>query len=766
MKKQAGYFILLLGLMLALLYGRFPMYFNWDNSKVISGWGDGYKTYVALVYHVKYDSSYTHSGAMNYPYGEHIVPGDGQPTLSNTLRWISHNLVDISDFSIPILHFFMFGSLLLCSVFLYLLFRELGLPSWYAVPVAIGISFLSPQIERMVGHFGLAHPSMLPATLYLLLRLETTWKISYSLCLAGVVLFFSCLHFYFFAILAFTISAYFLFSWLQDPKWRQLPKYALHYSIQLLLPLAFFVWWMYWNDPVTDRPGKPWGFFAYRAHWEGVFLSMKMPFFQWIDQQVVNIRKVDFESNAYVGLTAFATTLVWLGRSFYYRMQRMPYSFESEIRAKTWLRATFLSAIAILLFSFGLPFTIKGMSWLLDYLGPIQQFRSIGRFAWTFFYGINIATFAALYYWAVKGASIRWILPALAILLLGYEAWMFNKHIDLQPDYIEELVPGNSFAQAPGQAFFDTYQASIPIPYYSIGSDNFWWEMEGFIGQKVGSIAMQTGLPTTGAMLTRASLSQTINQLQLVLEPYRVPALLNDLPNQKPFLLAWDSLRVQKYPARYDHLIEDLQMVYRRGELTLYHLPLSTFAERITQRKRAVRQTMDSLQLYTHGDIRSTDSVQNFVRLTWDDQKTTKHYLGNGGLEIPAAKPTIIFDGTIPALQPGWYLFSIWMYYQQDLHPRTTYELIEYNLDGAIVQQLRYQARQTVSTFDNNGWGLLELGIEMRSPDNRLKIQFYNTDMRHGSLWLDEMLIRPVTTDLYQRNKQMLWYNNRWWENN
>ncbi|MBL7792917.1 MAG: hypothetical protein JNK77_11370, partial [Saprospiraceae bacterium] len=48
--------IMLVGLCLFL---RFPDLFKTPNSKVIEPWGDGFKTYLALVYHLRYDSSYT-----------------------------------------------------------------------------------------------------------------------------------------------------------------------------------------------------------------------------------------------------------------------------------------------------------------------------------------------------------------------------------------------------------------------------------------------------------------------------------------------------------------------------------------------------------------------------------------------------------------------------------------------------------------------------------------------------------------------------------
>lgn len=208
---------------------RFEAYFHHPNSKVIEAWGDGYKTYMAFVYHVKYDSSYAHSRAMNYPYGEHVVPGDAQPALSNVVKFISHNIVDISDRYRSIIHFSMLASILLGSVFLYLIFRKLEVVYWYAIPLAIGLSFLAPTHMRMVAHFGLAHGSVLPILLYLLLLMEERWRWQYSAGIAFLVWFFALIHFYWFAISIFTITGYFFFSILQK---RLAAVAALHFTLQ------------------------------------------------------------------------------------------------------------------------------------------------------------------------------------------------------------------------------------------------------------------------------------------------------------------------------------------------------------------------------------------------------------------------------------------------------------------------------------------------------------------------------------------------------
>ena len=82
--KKWPYLLLLSVIMLLLMWWRLPDYFTLGQQKFIEPWGDGYKAYHAIFYHVEHDSTYSHFEGMNYPYGEHVVPGACQPLLSNT----------------------------------------------------------------------------------------------------------------------------------------------------------------------------------------------------------------------------------------------------------------------------------------------------------------------------------------------------------------------------------------------------------------------------------------------------------------------------------------------------------------------------------------------------------------------------------------------------------------------------------------------------------------------------------------------------------
>jgi len=748
-----GFFLVLTGL-------RFGDYFQ-DMGRVIEPYGDGYKAYTVIEYHAKNDSTYTHFEGMNYPYGDHAIPSATQPLLSNTIKFISRHLVDISSYTIAIVNASMLLSIVLCAFFLFLIFQALNLPFWYALLVAGGLTFLSPQILRMHAHYGLSHPEIIPILWYLLLRFEQKMKLGTSLAIGLFVTIYSLIHFYFFAILVFSISFYFLFKFLRSWNWKSLPGLALHYSLQAVLPLLFFVYWLFGKDPIEDRTPEPWGFFEFHAIWEGIVTSLDQPYFRWIDQNLIKIQSLGLENKSYIGLVAIATLIAillnWGARHF-----KGPL-IEEGGNKKGFLNTMFWASFALLLFAHGLPFTAPGLEFLLDYAGPIRQFRSVGRFAWLFYYTANILVFVWLYEKS-KTHSWQWFLLVPALVILGLEAKNSSYSYNLAMDEVEEFKPGQQFLDYPG-INYKAYQAILTVPYYNIGSDQFWWEPEGFILQKSLTLSTQTGLPVTSAMLTRSSRSQTLKQLQLATEPYRLPVILDDFPNQKPLLMILDQQEFDKERARYEHLLEGADLIYSEGDrLRMYRLALSSFEDRLNQKVKDLRRKIeqDTTLLWT-GDFAVSDPGPRFF---YDDLAEggalDEVYYGAGAYQGQTGQANIFTVPNLPEQRVGEdYTVSIWMYIGDDRRTRAQVRWLEKNQAGDILQEKAEVAHHLIDLFDPNGWALVEMDFQAKATDSYFELSIENKRLKKQILYLDELLVRPKSQALYGKKPGVLWWNNR-----
>lgn len=759
LKKKWTQITLLLLCSIVLIAFRFGSWFGQMN-RVVEPYGDGFKAYTAIQYHATHDSTFSHFEGMNYPYGEHAIPAVSQPLVSNSIHVISKYLVPIQPYTVAIVNGLMLLSVLLCSLFLFLILTKLNLPAWYAICIALGVTFLSPQIHRMIAHYGLAHLEAIPILLYLLLGFHEKMQWKYSIWIAVIALLFPLIHFYYFAIFAFTVSFYFLFKFLYQPSWKHLRKCIPHYAVQIILPLSFFVYWLILNDPVHDRTPEPWGFFAYHTLWEGVVTSMDQPYFKWIDQGIIDIRPMGYENTAYIGLVAFFSSLAlivaWLKRKNKWQI----FVFKNEHGG--FLKTIFWTSFVILIIALGLPFTISGLEFLLDYTGPFRQFRSVGRYAWLFYYVVNIIAFTWLYE-QLNASKYRNVGLVLIIGLLFFEAYNSAYSWNLDLDIVEELEPGQSFLETT-EIDFDQYQAIQTVPYFNIGSDQFYWEPEGFIIQKALTLSIQTGLPVTSAAITRSSRSQTLEQMQFTTEPYRYPVLLDTLPNQKPLLMLLDQREYEKEQERYEHLLDGAALIYSKGDrLRLYDLPLASFEKRLEDRILSVNNTIaQDTSLIWEGNFATQTDTLGYYYNPMDDQKATRYYLGAGGYEgLLENNNTFDIPNLVNQKAAQDHELSIWLYIADDRRTHASFTLSEYDPNNQLLRQTSVQGFRAIDLFDNNGWALLEMDFQPAAANSHFQLTVSFPRLRNAVVYLDELLIRPKHLDVYGKKDDYVWMNNR-----
>lgn len=753
-----------LAVLTSLIYLRFPDYFATPNTKVIESWGDGYKAYHAILYHAQYDTTLTHFSGMNYPYGEHVVPGACQPLLSNGIILLGRLGIDLKNSGFAVVHFSLLLGLLLCGLFLYLIFRQLKLPFWYSLVLAIALTFLAPQIERFTAHYGLSHPELIPIIYYLLLRWHQSEHWGWSVGVGFVLWTYSLIHFYYFAIIGFAIIGFVGVRWLAREDWWHSLRYMGHGILMIGLPFLFFYFWMMYNDPVVDRNPFPYGFFAYRSYPLSIYTNTNIPHWGWLNEHLLDIPRRGFESRAYIGLVATVFAL-WLVIQLVRRLFKS-WVIAPQNKEDRFLQYLLISGIAILIFSFGVPFVIPQLKGLLAYTGPIKQFRSIGRFAWVFYYAINIGAFYYLYQWVQKRQGAIWqrmLLLGLPLCFVLYEAYYFNRSHDLRLDEIENFAEGHRFTDR--GIDFSQYQAIMPIPFANIGSDNFWWDVPGWMSQKPFTMSLQSGLPVTSSMLTRTSLSQTLNQLQWVTEPYRIPKILEDLPNDKPLLLLWDDVRQREQGDRYSHLNTRAKRLYEADYLHIYELLLNSFELRLKDRIQQVDTQLDSAFQRTDSWY-VTDSLSTWYYDNFDAYPRENAYRSQGEYPIKMEEYNVLLDTVWQADYHGPLVVSFWQFLNTDRSARA--EVIWQERDATTGEVLHEQfaiTRSIVDLFDDQGWGMIEWNIERKHPGSRLHLSIHHPELKGDAMRVDELLLRPDGTDIGRRLDNGIWWNNRYYPN-
>jgi hypothetical protein len=753
--------VLLSVLILFFFYGKLLR----DPNKVYFGaGGDGLQSYYGALYHVQYDSTYIYFQGMNYPYGDiSFYGGAFQPFIADAIKYISAHLIDISPYTIGIINVIMLASIILCAVVMYLLFLELKLPAVYSAVVAVGITYLSPQIGRLIGHYSLTYLFATPLTFLLLIRFNRQPKILISVYIGIMMFLLTGMHLYFFGMLGGIILFYWLMMFITDKRYRKPVFITKHLMLQMILPymLIQLPLWMY--DHITDRTVSPWGYLFYVSSWEGVLLPIHKPLGDFIEK-FIHIRNVEWEGIAFVGITS---TIVFMLLLFHFFKNIFSGRIKEAFKPtdQFMLNQFFWVSILALLFSFGLPFIIPGCEHLLDYLGIIRQMRSVGRFNWIFFYAINITSFYLLYQLIEKRTGlIKQLLLILPVLLLYIDAYYQNASINetlnnriTQLEDKENKLPENEWLR-----FINVkdYQAIIPLPYYHVGSESIWIAPESPIHEQFLIASLKTGLPLTAVHLNRTSLSQTYKNLSMVFEPYRRPAILQDCRSAQPFLLLVRKDETNEYER---NLITKSKWLSHNALFDVYRLDyiaLLTIADSLGIK---AKEQMDSLRLYQHNDLFSTDSARNFVYVDYNERKSDSSYRGPGAYQSSVNNNNIIFDGMVPYDgRNNTYVLNFWLCdIRKDLYARTEFVIDYFDEKGNIYYTDQNAVFRYLATVDG-GWALFQREFAIARP-TRIRVTLKNHVPFGKDIFVDELLIRPTNVHLYKMQGKEIYKDDRFY---
>ena len=777
-----------LALCFAFIWVKHGHWLRAPNEHMLGGSPDGFKNYMTSVWHVRYDSSYVHYEGMNYPFGEHVLFTDNQPIFSAGMQWWSHNVSSLVGHTVGVINVFQVISLLFGCAILFLLLRKLHLPVWYAGLVALGMLFLSPQYSRFDGHFSLSHTWVFPLLLLLLCNYEERYSRRYQALQIGILIWFAAqLHFYYFGLCALFLMLYTAYQLLQDMSLRNWRVRLSHLVVMVLLPFALLNVWVHWADFAADRPANPYGFTYYIGQWEGILLPYEsFPMFKWIDTHLVPIRRVNGETKAYAGAVVFLFTLWIIGLFFkglLYRLTKKQQFVRNKLFPPSWdetayhrvhkryLQGILFAALVLLIFACGFPFAIKGMEWMVDYFGPLRQFRGLGRFTWAYFYVVNLLAFYIFWNQSVRfkgfGAGrapwFRWVIALLPLLILGYEAWTFQR---LTPINLVDNVEKREVAAPTPESWlnkvdFKPYQAFLSLPYYHMGSENIWWDFDFNEYIRTQTAAVQTGIPDMGVNMSRTSCSQTVASAQFALEPCVVPSMLSMLPDNRPLAVLVDPPNWEDVRRRYRHLIEPATPVFDDAQVKVFSLQPDSVRAYVYRHAQSVEAERNTRSLQPSGIWQLTQPANALIYQSYDSLTTSAHiFQGKGAYAGNMRDTTWLWHDHLPK---GQYTISFWIYVNQDLGMNHELKIVENNRKDGHEVHFQHDGMRFYLKSIVNGWGLFELSFEVYDEDAHINA-FLRKEAANQPFYLDEVLIKPLNTEVYRRLPGWVVRNNFWYQ--
>jgi hypothetical protein len=714
---------------LFLYYG--PLLKN-PNQVYFSPSGDGLKSYAATIYHLNDDKELFRSSIQNYPYGEMAFFADCQPMISIPVKLLSKVGLDFRPNIVGIVNLSMLLSIVIAAIFICLIFMEMGVSWWFAAIASVGICMLSPQIGRLPGHFSLSHLMWLPMLIWLLLKFNK--KKSYTLSvIIGLITFLAAgMHMYFFAIFGFL----FLFYWVYCLADKQMNvrsyEWMLHLFLQFILPLILVQLLVGSNDSITDRTTHPWGFYTYTARPATIFLPIHKPYATILKQ--IGLRyDYEWEAFAFIGLVALIGFIAGISKMIQRIKRKQIWWMVSENKL---LSVFFWASIASLLLSFSIPFNM-GLTFLLDYLGPIKQLRALSRFSWLFFYVLNILVFSGIFSLMKRSVPMK-ILAVLALVFLLYDGSLnVRQYAAIMNNRIPELEDkANVSVENAWVSLVDRnqYQAILPIPFFHVGSENVWLESKCESLRQSLIVSLKSGLPSMGVALSRTSISQTYKSLELCLNPVSPYRIINDLPNQKPLLLVVDNCNELNQAEK--NLVRNSLLVWKGPKFAFYSLPVSQL-DSIAIRSQ---KTFDNEMLAIRNG--SIDSTKVLFFDGYESNLQEGSFAGKGSYSGEIGEWNHLADVNLKKGLPGDTCeILFWAKgYEKDLFARSIFEFVQ--KDGDQTVEYKYDQFQRYFSSLKDGWMRIRIPFILKTANDRVLLAVQNKDLKHFKLVVDDLIIQ------------------------
>ena len=696
------------------------------NDYLFAPSGDGIQNYYSYLFHAKYDAQFWEFSGMNYPFGEHAVYAGAQPLLS----WLIGTF-GLTDYGIGILNFLMLMSFPICAVFLFKIFRHFQLPNNLALISAIAVTFMSPQIFRLTGHLSLTPVFFIPLMWWLLIKSNQTNALKWSIFIALYILWIFFTHPYLGLILLFFGFFFWSISTVANKKdWK---KYLLNIALQLMIPFVLFQVLVIWSDSyAAERLGTPAGFFDFYANWKSVFVAHHGPMNYLTVLSGVDIG--NWESWNYVGLSTavFASFIL-----VHVIKNRKSFAFKEHITAE--LSLFMITGYLILIFSFCFPLKYDFLRGLVDYLGPLKQFRVLGRFSWIFFY-IFIVFCIVNFYKLVQKKNGSLALKAVLIGGLVFYAVEFyaahndtSKIVALTKNQFQKENVNPDLIELANFVESEKYDAFIFLPFNHLSSENIMR-----LGTEQGNfesflLSYHTGKPMFNAIVSRMSMKQAILMNNFFSPEFVEKELLNYIEVDAKILVVKNMEGIKNEELR---LVWCSDKVFENASFKAFNFNREKWNTDFYFNEIVAKNDLANIQL-ADGWRSDTNKVW-FYYNSYNDQKG-ESFAGQGALRDIKTGFNIIESLDKEQLEVGDYTINFWYYLGVD-RPDVTAVVEEiYNDESKNNWSSTYAVSQ--SNLIVNNWCFVTLDFNVASDLNKINILISGNGNKQP-FYIDELLIR------------------------
>ncbi len=740
-----------------LLTGAVLFYFNSTvilspNSTLQGPSGDAIKSYFCTVAQL-HDSTSAHQlGLMNYPYGQTFLYTDGQASMMWLIRLADHFFPDTSHYTIGIINSFYFISWLLCALFLFLIIRRLGLPWHFNILGTLAITLLSPQLFRVLGHPTLCYVMFFPFSWWLFIRfMETKKKLFVFTLLLLNSLFWNFIHPYYLAEINFFYILIWMVGYLQK---RILLKDLLRWGIPMfVLPFLITQFYIHVYDFHTHRSSYPYGFWNQIASFFSVFTPTTGPFLSLFRYFFGSAIQQNWEGWSYIGLPATCIFGLCLVKLFRYIRKKDLRKITRPVYPSI-LSIAFWPAIILLLYSMCFPFNY-GLQILYDLVGPLRQFRALGRFAWIFFYVFNVFALYTFYliwrYLNLKNLKVLAKTFYISFFFLMISEGIAQQsevagHANGTPNYF--ILSGLKSEQRETidviNKIKSKYQAMICIPYYHVGSENFSKEFSDNSITSSLIFSYWSGLPLVNSSSARSPMLEARNIMQLPGPSFIHKDIEKDLPNKKSFLVLFTKEDINNQEQVF---LSRCKPIYNSEHYQLFEI---SYNDLFTAAVDYSAEIKEKKPLTVFPNLIVDGDTFNVVYQNYDTQKSNMKLEGAGAVQgIKKNYISLLTEFPLRVSKDVDFLVSFWYYNKDELRLQNNCIIEERDSLGNNANWIK-QNPCSESLVIAGDWSLVEFGFKTTRENPKITVVLNGPSNSSQEVYVDNFLLRKWGTKVYR----------------
>ena len=730
----------------------FKPVFLHPNETILTADGDGIKTYTMIAGHIRNDSSWTEYQNMNYPYGQTHVFTDGQTLITNTLKFLAIPFPWFETHSVGISNMLWLLSFPLCAFFLSLVLLRLSLPKTLVIIAAVSITLLCPQLFRLQGHLTLSYAFCFPLSWWLLIKYDAGEKRKITdaiLILLNTLWFF--IHPYFSAILiAFTICYAGTLLLSRQKSFTKNKNLYLGYILQIIVPAVLTQIIISIIDFHQGRPIRPTGFFEHFATFATVFLPLKAPFHNLITKPL-GFSQSHWEGWAYIGLAGTLMAAFSLFRLFRFILRKRFDRILFPVRT-LWLSVSITAAIVLLIYAMAVPFRLGGEP-LLNWITTLRQFRSLGRFAWVFYFVFSVFSFYTL--WLIYKILRARGKTRFAFMLIGsfaglqlLEGFSQFRIVAEQcvnaPNYFNEQVLPKEYRELRDELnrIKTSYQCLVPLPFYHIGSDNFTTAdpRESLRASMV--VSYWCNFPLLASSAARSPIPEAKNILQFFSPSFISKTIETDLPSKKPFLIL---MTQEQLDLQENYLLQKSTKIWENTSFSLFALAYDS----IFETKEDLKQTnIIVFKPNITGQIFSSDPGY-FYFDGFDSASNSKSRYGKGCFEGNKNIENLLIDHADLPFEPGKeYLLTYWHNNLEEGSNQIDLLMIAENPQNGE-EQILFSCTPARAKVIDGEWSLVQQTFIAPEKPVNYTLKFLKDPHSDQHFFADELLIQSPGTNVY-----------------